>query len=810
MRNLLNQSGVVHTLPLLIIVAAVGIISFLLISSTLPINGLFGSINPKPKSHAASSAAITTPLKVSTINSHYFVDGNGKAVYLSGSHTWNDFQDMDTSTSPAPFDFTSYVNFLKSHGHNVTILWKKDLPRACGWGAGGTWTQAQFPWMRMGPGNAGDGKPKFDLSMFDQTYFDRLHARALQLQQNNIYAIVQLFDGLQLQNNRCGSGSDGFPFSGVNNVNGVDDGGGTGSINMTAPNAITNFQDAYVKKVIDTLSDLPNVILEVSEEAPGGSGWWQNHITSVAQSYEATKPMPHPVGNASLDSMFGSANEWVAPFSRISPSNNQGKVLINDSDHSFYDGPGWGATALQWRNYVWGNFTNGSSVIFMEPYIIAWPNRNNPAGPIVNGVGTAPDTRWNSVRDNMGAAVVYGNKMNLLATHTNGNLSSTGNVLANTAATGSEFLVYAPSGGSFTVNLSNTTRSFNVEWYNPTSNTFITAGPIAGGSSSQSFTPPFGGDAVLYLVDSGGVAPPPPPPTPSPTPAPGAITLMQSSTLDTTGTSSTVSYNSNVTAGNLLIAAVRFGNKTATGTVTDNNGNNWTLIDRQADNGGGNGDTLELWYATNAKITPNVRPTLTINSSVSATIRAVIEEYSNVATTNPLDQHTTAIGLSGTLSATSGVTIQTNELAIGYGELESGSAFTPDSNFIIDQSIATKLATEYRVLSSTGAQTATFAVSTQNWAMGIATFKAAAITSPSPSAIPTLSPTHSPTPSPTPSCSKGPLGDIDCNNLINLFDYSTLVTNFGKQVPNNTLGDLDGNGVVNLFDYSTLVTNFGK
>ena len=65
-------------------------------------------------------------------------------------------------------------------------------------------------------------------------------------------------------------------------------------------------------------------------------------------------------------------------------------------------------------------------------------------------------------------------------------------------------------------------------------------------------------------------------------------------------------------------------------------------------------------------------------------------------------------------------------------------------------------------------------------------------------------------PTPTASCPKGPLGDIDCNNLINLFDYSTLVTNFGKSVAKNTLGDLDGNGVVNLLDYSTLVTNFGK
>src|SRR5437868_7857461 len=51
-----NQTGVIQTLPLLIIIAAVGIISFLLVSSTAPLNGLFGTTNPKPPSRAATSS----------------------------------------------------------------------------------------------------------------------------------------------------------------------------------------------------------------------------------------------------------------------------------------------------------------------------------------------------------------------------------------------------------------------------------------------------------------------------------------------------------------------------------------------------------------------------------------------------------------------------------------------------------------------------------------------------------------------------------------------------------------------------------
>ena len=64
---------------------------------------------------------------------------------------------------------------------------------------------------------------------------------------------------------------------------------------MTAPNAITRFQDAYVEKVIDTLNDLPNVLWIVSEEAPANSTWWNEHLIAHVRAYESTKPHRHPM-----------------------------------------------------------------------------------------------------------------------------------------------------------------------------------------------------------------------------------------------------------------------------------------------------------------------------------------------------------------------------------------------------------------------------------------------------------------------------------------------------------------------------------
>jgi hypothetical protein len=49
-----------------------------------------------------------------------------------------------------------------------------------------------------------------------------------------------------------------------------------------------------------------------------------------------------------------------------------------------------------------------------------------------------------------------------------------------------------------------TSRKLVVEWFNPATGETITQDPISAGSSSQAFTAPFAGDAVLYLVDTAG------------------------------------------------------------------------------------------------------------------------------------------------------------------------------------------------------------------------------------------------------------------------------------------------------------------
>jgi Putative collagen-binding domain of a collagenase len=493
------------------------------LSKILAIVALLAVAQLAPTAVDHSTAKITGPL-VASGNPNYFKDATGAVLILTGSHTWNTLQDWGSDGSPQNLDFDAYVNFLIAHGHNFTQLWAAELPKVCG-----VPTAAHFPpdltirphpWRRTGPGTATDGGLKFDLTKFDQSYFDRLRMRTDTLRKSGIYVGVYLFTGEFLKSFRCSS--DGYPFTAANNINGVDDGydGGTqgiGAITMNAPNAITAFQDAYVEKVIDTLNDLPNVLWVVSEEAPKTSTWWNNHQISHIRAYESTRAHQHPIGYGAIDApdstLYNSGADWVKPQIRISPAISCGngnptcKVNVNDSDHSYF--PMWNDTPQQNRNYAWQNFMTGNQVLFMDPYILYYPRegRNKCVSP-ANAICSAPDPRWDNFRQNLGYILRYSRKVNLANVTPRGSLCSTGYCLAQTRTEGAEYLVYAPSGGPFTIDLSATasSRTLAVEWFNPSTGSTIAGEPIRSGSSSQSFTPPFSGDAVLYLTDDGHAA----------------------------------------------------------------------------------------------------------------------------------------------------------------------------------------------------------------------------------------------------------------------------------------------------------------
>lgn len=438
------------------------------------------------------------PLRVHPANHRYFTDGSGKAVLLTGSHTWAGFQDTRYADwpSPPPMDFDAFLSSLRQHNHNFIRFrtWESDFnPKV----KQGTVYYDPMPYERPGPGTALDGKPKFDLDRFNQAYFDRLRARVVAARDQGIYVSVMFFCGSSVEGkgNIGGDPWQGHPFNSENNVNGIE--GGGRKFHSLADPAVTARQEAVLRKIIDTVGDLDNVLYEIANEDTGSPDdtAFQYHMIRFVKDYEATRPKQHPVGmtaqypNGNDAVLEQSPADWISPVAKV-PATDGGKVVINDTDHCYFwielkaDG-----VAAQ-RAWVWKNFTRGYQCIFMDPYLDPSKDagRNNPSG-------SKPDPYWEPLRDALGLTRRYATRMGLAEMLPHGELASSTFCLANP---GQEYLVYLPEGDEVTMDLSAATGQLAVEWMQPAAGTTTESGTVAGGVR-RVLKPPFAGDAVLYL-----------------------------------------------------------------------------------------------------------------------------------------------------------------------------------------------------------------------------------------------------------------------------------------------------------------------
>ena len=147
------------------------------------------------------------PLVISETNPRYFAtaagDAAGRAVYLAGSHIWNNLHDgmgpgAGCADAAEEFDFPAYLDFLSERGHNFIRLWRWEQFQSQAAGGQFHLCMTPQPWPRTGPGQAKDGKPKFDLDRFDRAFFDRLRDRTIAAGDLGIYVGVMLFDGWAL------------------------------------------------------------------------------------------------------------------------------------------------------------------------------------------------------------------------------------------------------------------------------------------------------------------------------------------------------------------------------------------------------------------------------------------------------------------------------------------------------------------------------------------------------------------------------------------------------------------------------------
>lgn len=428
------------------------------------------------------------PLRVLSANPRYFTDGSDKAIYLTGSHTWANLQDIGLTNPPPAFDFPAYLDFLSRHHHNFIRLWRWEFPQWMERNKKQSFYCTPQPWQRTGPGAATDGKPKFNLEQFNEDHFDRLRSRVAAARKRGIYVSVMLFEGWGLR--FVPDGWRAHPFHPANNVTLTDsDVKGIEGIQLfsLASPKVTTLQEAYVRRVIDTVNDLDNVLYEIANESDFSTTEWQYHMITFIKSYEATKPKRHPVGMTSigygvddLDRLLESPADWISPnpdhldYKNDPPASDGAKVIILDTDHL------WGVGGnVSW---VWKSFLRGLNPIWMDPFDKASPWEPTPANA-------------EAVRKNLGYALRFAERVALAAMPPHPELTSTGYCLANA---GVEYLVYQPKPGEdFSVELK--AGTYHYEWSNPVHGASAETGRLTVTDSRQQFRAPFERDAMLHL-----------------------------------------------------------------------------------------------------------------------------------------------------------------------------------------------------------------------------------------------------------------------------------------------------------------------
>jgi hypothetical protein len=264
------------------------------------------------------------PLRVHPENQRYFTDGKRgpdgslRAVYLSGSHTWNNLQ--HNGVYP-PVDYEEYLDFLEKHA-----------------------------------------------------YFDLLHSRVKAAQKRGIYVSVMLFQGWSVERKgQVGNPWRGHPFNGANNINGIDgdlngDGQGPELHTLQAPEPILDLQRAYLRQVIDTVNHLDNVLYEIGNEMHAGSVAWQYRVIEFIRDDQKTKPKQHPIGMTGAPipnkALFESPADWISPtggdgYNAGPPPADGRKVINSDVDHVW---------PKDYRRWVWKSFTRGLHTAFMDLY----------------------------------------------------------------------------------------------------------------------------------------------------------------------------------------------------------------------------------------------------------------------------------------------------------------------------------------------------------------------------------------------------------------------------------------------------------
>lgn len=415
-----------------------------------------------------ASPSLAAPLAVCPDNPRYFCR-DGEPVALFGSGLW-------TIISDSTIDIAEHNAWYAGYGANSN---RASLFAFCVQeGEAGEGLLA--PWARSGPGEANDGRPKFDLTKWDERFWQRAHEYFADCRERGIVVLLQMFDEPFVEGGPARWRMN--PFNPDNNTNDLPDlpiGDQSGESAFYNPDnaPLMAIQDALIARLLDeTVPRYSNIVYEVGNEINMDSETakaveWQQHWIDFFRAYEREHDVAVTLTNDTRESLlregaegWGAVNNHALLHIRVDKSTvaeivdaasrsvteaweEYGQPVFNSRPCSDPDRLNYPdiASEVQGRALYWAYMMSGGQVIGFRTTEESWK------------AGTIAERIIRSVRR--------------FADH--GDLTSltphpelvTGDHCLCVAEPGRVYAVYAPLGGEVTVSVGEGT--YAVERYNP-------------------------------------------------------------------------------------------------------------------------------------------------------------------------------------------------------------------------------------------------------------------------------------------------------------------------------------------------------
>ena len=449
-------------------------------------------------------------LEICPEHRYYFRDGGRHVVLVGASdrslfHLWQNMKG---------FSWRKYLDDIASAHLNYV---RQDV---CSWGGllepqkyPAQLSNAAWPFVRSGPGVAVDGKPRFDLNRFDQSYFDiRLKPFLREAAKRGIYVELTLFEEYRKQRE-----FDQSLYAEENNINQL----GLHPRNITSNTALHNprlmtIQHAFIDKVLVETSEFYNVIYEISNES-GGDRWVAHHIDYIH------KPPRYPRQIVSAGEQSSSFDPRKGANDIIIKHRGGGGLYATDNDiychhkamlnfragkpisHNEYFLFANRSTAdVNFpRKMMWANFTAGGHSNFYD--FTFWRGTGRT---VHDGMPSRSPPREILLGGKYLLDFLTDNKVKFWLMQPQDELASVKDqncYVFTLASPNAEYICYLLGNGPVAVLLHLPRGLFKVRWYNPKSGQFVTLieqFKSQGPTTIQS--PAFEWDIVLYVRAESG------------------------------------------------------------------------------------------------------------------------------------------------------------------------------------------------------------------------------------------------------------------------------------------------------------------